>query len=586
MRARSAESCRNLRDRTELFLFLLTKCMLMCSSESIILLDLRPACLDNATTSNRDVGCPADKPLCGSGGFNAGTYIGGSVCFACLDSTTGSAQDDGCPAQAPLCGAGGLNSGTNVGGNVCFACLDSNTTSNLDVGCPADKPLCAAGGLNVGTNVGGSACKVCLDSASGAVRDDGCSAELPICGAGGLNSGTNFGGDACYACQDDQQGYDTDFGCGGATPYCNVGRHKRGYGLTCSEYPNPSCLFGDGDFVMDSSDSCPTDVAVEASVTIVMANCTVTRLNLTALAASVSAALNVSSCSVLFEPDSSYVATPTRRHLLQEPSSVTLGLIVFVPDAQAGSAVLANIDTSVKLAILLAIVDLDIGDVVEVSINKAVVLLLSSVTSDPHFVTPKGSRFDFNGVAGQSYCIISDRLLHVNAHFMGAAGAPMATAAGGSQPDARTWMDQVAVLYGEDRVLVDAVSPPGAPYTASFGTVLVNGRPLLGRAARTKLPSGLTVARNKMRVLVSVPGIAAIEMETVRAGFWERGSGPGRNFLNLQVKELNSTKVAHGILGQTFSRNSVGQIEGNPQEYSTSGIFATDCFFSQFGRND
>eukprot|EP00899_Mesostigma_viride_P023528 jgi/Mesvir1/435/Mv11316-RA.1 len=75
------ESCRNLRDRTELFLFLLTKCMLMCSSESIILLDLRPACLDNATTSNRDVGCPADKPLCGSGGFNAGTYIGGSVCF-------------------------------------------------------------------------------------------------------------------------------------------------------------------------------------------------------------------------------------------------------------------------------------------------------------------------------------------------------------------------------------------------------------------------------------------------------------------------------------------------------------------------
>eukprot|EP00899_Mesostigma_viride_P008567 jgi/Mesvir1/17711/Mv03110-RA.1 len=275
------------------------------------------------------------------------------------------------------------------------------------------------------------------------------------------------------------------------------------------EFPNPSCVFEGEDAVLEKNNvTCYTDLAVGARIRLTMANCTVIRLNFTALAASMASVLNVSACAVQLDLVSSDVVPPQRRLLQVAPGNFTLLMTVFLGDEQQGNDLVARLGTSVEQAILLSSLDLNIGDVVNIDITAALIQL-RTVTSDPHFVTPQGHKFDFNGVAGQTYCIVTDKQLHVNARFVGAAETSRSVKVADRRPndqfagqtddllfdgkahgqtddlpmdgkthgriDDRTWMDQVSILHGGDRVLVEATSPTGASYSASFGAVQLNG---------------------------------------------------------------------------------------------------------------
>eukprot|EP00899_Mesostigma_viride_P019997 jgi/Mesvir1/2799/Mv21744-RA.1 len=143
-----------------------------------------------------------------------------------------------------------------------------------------------------------------------------------------------------------------------------------------------------------------------------------------------------------------------------------------------------------------------LGIVADTQLMIALTLLLGSGTSDPHFVTARGDTFDFAGRPGGTYCVLTDAgaRVHVNARLMAGvndangidatssanmnasnmkhelAGMDVPAAWSGRKgKDARTWMDQVGVVYGKDRVLVDANDRPGTPYAASYGTLVVNG---------------------------------------------------------------------------------------------------------------
>eukprot|EP00899_Mesostigma_viride_P004231 jgi/Mesvir1/13809/Mv15963-RA.1 len=242
-------------------------------------------------------------------------------------------------------------------------------------------------------------------------------------------------------------------------------------------YINPACQFTRSDIIPDSDITCPADIAVEARITFTMANCTTTQLDLAALATTISSVVNISACALELDfVSSEELVAQKRRHLTSAGDGrITLLLLAFVPTEQAGTTLIADFNTTATLAALLAMLDGNIGAVIDIEVTTALAHL-SSATSDPHFVTPFAEKFDFNGVAGQTYCIITDKRLHVNARFIGtAAESSPATKASSDLTDPRTWMDQVSVLHGDDQVLVDAASAPGTPYTASFGSVLVNG---------------------------------------------------------------------------------------------------------------
>eukprot|EP00899_Mesostigma_viride_P020300 jgi/Mesvir1/28271/Mv04798-RA.1 len=439
----------------------------------------------------------------------------------------------------------------------------------------------------------------CLDTASGIGVDMGCTADQPLCSPELIYTlatvETQQGTDEmidivdilseCYACQDTEQGNGTDLGCSPEQPYCVLGRDDiHGFGYGCSEYKNAQCIFKESDIILDSDTACSADFAVLAKITVALAGCHVNTINLTALATTMSSVMNVSACG--FELTLESIKAGGSHLLFEAEANLTFGLVLFATDEAQVIAIINDADNIIRMAMVLALIEENVGDVVAVTVTAAL-LHPGSATSDPHFVTAHGSKFDFNGLAGHTYCIVTDEKLQVNARFMGAA--PESTLVSpttdqfGGKPDTRTWMDQVAILHGGDQVLVEAASPQQTSYAMSFGTVHVNGEPLLGRAGMTKLASGLAVGRNKTRVVITIPDLGAIEVQVVRADFWQPGSGPGRNFLNLQIKEYTGLTHAHGILGQSLGGGDDGaHVKGAPQEYETTSIFATDCFYNQF----
>ena len=77
---------------------------------------------------------------------------------------------------------------------------------------------------------------------------------------------------------------------------------------------------------------------------------------------------------------------------------------------------------------------------------------------DPHFLGAHGTRFDFNGLPGQSFCLFTDRSVHIN---MGMVGYLDNRTVGASVLESgkavRTWIGKLAIMWrvaGENHTLV------------------------------------------------------------------------------------------------------------------------------------
>eukprot|EP00899_Mesostigma_viride_P004366 jgi/Mesvir1/13930/Mv16051-RA.1 len=447
----------------------------------------------------------------------------GSTAVSCVATDT-SYNDGACEFMVSVgCAANACPVGQICSKIGCIDCVDSVSGNRTDFGCDdADLRFCAS--LSDGQFSSRSAnqagtCVVCSDTADGIEMDAGCTEQLPMCAVmhtvssngqldvqGALDvSVVSTVGD-CFACRNDQWDDSMDFGCSEQLPFCNVDRNEDGYGKGCTDLNNPNCLYTIASIIPDDDVTCSTGTAVEVRIALTLANCVVTRLDLLAMASTMASVMNIPNCTLQLDFVSDEATIPPLtlgRRLLADPGNgtsgvnittgfngtagnVTLLLFAFVPAGLEGDKILADISGTIQLATLLAVLEGNVGEVIAINVAAALVQL-GSVTSDPHFVTPLGHRFDFQGAAGQTYCIVTDKRLHVNARFVGAAKSSLATNAAGMQApnvligvpnastDGRTWMDQVSVLHGGDRVLVDAASAPGTPYTASFGTVHVNG---------------------------------------------------------------------------------------------------------------
>eukprot|EP00899_Mesostigma_viride_P013933 jgi/Mesvir1/22540/Mv18558-RA.1 len=180
-------------------------------------------------------------------------------------------------------------------------------------------------------------------------------------------------------------------------------------------------------------------------------------------------------CAIEVSAEMSSGAGNTKRHLLQANVSVTIALRLHVGDLPSGEKLQDLLDSPAFSLFVAEYFEDVLGTVLTVRVLYSGVSMLSSATSDPHFTTTRGDKFDFNGEAGSSYCIVSDKQLQVNAHFMGATSSNVLPGGGISKLDTRTWMDQVAVLAGMDRLLVEAEGPAGSHVATSLGTVSVNG---------------------------------------------------------------------------------------------------------------
>lgn len=193
----------------------------------------------------------------------------------------------------------------------------------------------------------------------------------------------------------------------------------------------------------------------------------------------------------------------------------------------------------------------------------------SAKLRDPHFRGFDGSKFDFHGRPGYVFNIITDSKFQVNAEFTASASS------------GETFMGRLGIRIDSHRILVTPES------------VELNGVAVAAGEAR-ELRS-LTAGEG---LLTRMRNHVAIVFPRIHIGVFIKKHAEGSH-LDFS-SQINCFSNPHGILGQTArflvevreptpiiatakSDNTIGFLEGNPEDYLVSdGIFGTEFVFNRF----
>ncbi|KAF0896509.1 hypothetical protein E2562_024367 [Oryza meyeriana var. granulata] len=218
---------------------------------------------------------------------------------------------------------------------------------------------------------------------------------------------------------------------------------------------------------------------------------------------------------------------------------------------------------------------------------------------DPRFIGGDGNAFYFHGRRDADFCVVSDRNLHINAHFIGKRGA-----AGMSRDF--TWIQAIAVLFDGHRLYVGARKTANWDDEVDRLELILDGEPvLLPEEADATWTSAavpaLSVTRTKAAngVLVVLDGrfkvranAVPITVEDSRVHRYGVTADDCLAHLDLAFKFDALTGDVHGVVGQTYRSDYVNKFDvrasmptlGGDHNFATSGLFAADCAVSRFGQ--
>ncbi|KAK3139334.1 hypothetical protein QOZ80_5AG0381630 [Eleusine coracana subsp. coracana] len=218
---------------------------------------------------------------------------------------------------------------------------------------------------------------------------------------------------------------------------------------------------------------------------------------------------------------------------------------------------------------------------------------------DPRFIGGDGNAFFFHGRRDADFCIVSDRDLHINAHFIGKSS-------GNKSSRDFTWIQAIAVLFdGQHKLYL------GARKTATWDDdvdrmeLTIDGKPVHlpegvdATWTSTAVPS-LSITRTKAAngVLVVLDGKFKIRANAVpiteeesRVHNYGVTSDDCLAHLDLAFKFDTLTGDVHGVVGQTYRSDYVNHFDvkasmptmGGESNFTTSSIFAADCAVARFG---
>jgi len=221
---------------------------------------------------------------------------------------------------------------------------------------------------------------------------------------------------------------------------------------------------------------------------------------------------------------------------------------------------------------------------------------------DPRFTGADGNTFYFHGKKDESFCLVSDDRLHINARFMGNHNAD-------SGRDF-TWVQALGVTFGDDnhRLYVGARRAVEWDEEEDHIQVTFDGEPVDVDAVKnarwaSKAVPGLSVTRMDTvnTVMVELDGVFAISANAVpitdrddRIHKYGKTGGDSLVHLDLGFQFRNLTKDVDGVLGQTYRPGYVTKVNisakmpimGGAPKYLSEGLFSTDCAVSRFHRSD
>ncbi|KAK3140982.1 hypothetical protein QOZ80_5AG0408550 [Eleusine coracana subsp. coracana] len=223
---------------------------------------------------------------------------------------------------------------------------------------------------------------------------------------------------------------------------------------------------------------------------------------------------------------------------------------------------------------------------------------------DPRFTGADGNNFYFHGKKDQDFCIVSDKNLHINAHFIG-----------NHNPELKrdfTWIQALGILFSSHTTNNDhhalhlgaATAAKWDPNADHLNITFDDERVVLpsmegARWSPASVPA-LSVTRTAQvnTVVVELKGVfrimanaVPITKEESRVHSYGVTDDDCLVHLDLGFKFQALTDDVHGVLGQTYRADYVNRLNvaakmpimGGTDNYVSSGLFATDCAVARFG---
>eukprot|EP00850_Spirogloea_muscicola_P019523 SM000192S04918 [mRNA] locus=s192:261165:262753:- [translate_table: standard] len=253
------------------------------------------------------------------------------------------------------------------------------------------------------------------------------------------------------------------------------------------------------------------------------------------------------------------------------------------------------------------------------------------VVNDPHFTGARGTGFDFNGVPGRSFCLLTDDRLHINMRLTGYLDGRSTVGASplpNGKKAVRTWIRELGVLWTEEKAGVEHaarfVARAGKRQDRGDGYMArmeVDGRPLprlqLGESA--VVANGTAVVRlagyeksgpyDVDHYTFSVPGLLEADIRLRIAHPLLQSKDDAQTHLNVQLLDVRVSPRVHGVLGQTYrddhaaralkysalaelmghnvaadGEDGAGFLDGAASDYEATAVLEPDCKFAQYQR--
>ncbi|CAI5994189.1 unnamed protein product [Closterium sp. NIES-64] len=248
------------------------------------------------------------------------------------------------------------------------------------------------------------------------------------------------------------------------------------------------------------------------------------------------------------------------------------------------------------------------------------------ILNDPHLVGAHGTHFDFNGRPDRTFCLLTDRDLHVNMLLRGyyddrTEGAALVV----DGKAVHTWIKELGIVWTAKgkthKVRLAARSGKQQERGAGFmKTIEIDGYPIKRMAVGNSVSAtgGLTITFKDLEqegpydvdyYTLSIDGLVSLDLRLRVANPKLQTPTDAEAHINVGIVELEHTEEIHGVLGQTYrddhSRRAAdfqkliaslhhpisadgesgkGFLDGTPRSYESSSVLAVDCAHTTFAR--
>eukprot|EP00245_Coleochaete_scutata_P018739 TRINITY_DN989_c0_g2_i1.p1 TRINITY_DN989_c0_g2~~TRINITY_DN989_c0_g2_i1.p1 ORF type:complete len:424 (-),score=69.87 TRINITY_DN989_c0_g2_i1:11-1282(-) len=242
------------------------------------------------------------------------------------------------------------------------------------------------------------------------------------------------------------------------------------------------------------------------------------------------------------------------------------------------------------------------------------------IKDDPHFIGAHGVKYDFNGVPGKTFCLVTDAQFHINVRLSGYyASTPSASST------IRSWIKEIIIFWhaaGKSYTLQMIARPGKETARGPDGfvqSIIFNGKTLPKFGLRDRFvdeQSGLYLELKEFENLgafevdayhLYIKGLINAEVRARVAHPKLQLPDDAETHLNLKIRKIDLSRDVHGVLGQTYrddraqltekfrkvvekqhapikadGSDGQGFLDGVVEDYETLGALSTACKFDRF----